>query len=766
VTTTTSTSWLRRLVRVALRDEPSRGLDNLVEVFGLSTGASSVALWEAVRSESGAAVPSLLAVWAREAQPTPRMPSKADPTTLAAFAHRSLAISPSADSADDHRTIAGPVVAALPVDFLDGNDGVLTLCCSGELLAEAFDVAADLLEVLPDLCSVLRDRKALDLVNVCDSILREAEFETSRQPLDRGLLFGYLTKVCETIGSSLKCADVSIFLREPGESEEFLSLVATSAGNTPHDPGILRRAGLVGRSIERGTPDVAPLTADRGGAPDGSLPSGELASDRTLMVAPLTTGEDIWGAISCNGTFGPPTHFTQADVSLLVPIGSQIAQHWSNWLQRRTIAAEVDSWRRLAAAITNLNKLVADELRREDPQDDRVYAMAANIVQEVVQDCFGASVLRATPSSGSNSRLALAFRTGEPFAKTGHSAGGPPTDTPFADVVHMSKTQRVATDAQTLSREGLAASTHWLIGTPISVGEKFFGVLEAFGPSPDVPANSPQVCEIVGDQLGLYQHLQQTLHRLREARHHLEVTNRGQAEALEDLEHQLVSPLLAATSRTERVLRSGRFDSRTESQLRAVRGLFRRASRVALSAGVFATLSKGASPRPKMEVHSGDDLLRLLIAAADDAQMLSDPRHRIRFEVDRESIRALGRRVVSIDRAFFEQCLGNVLDNAAKYSYEETKVSLYGGISHDVFAIHVTNTGLPLQGEEVVLCLQRNWRGTLARASTGEGSGLGLWIVDNLMRSMRSSIDLTPTGDGTTVRLTFPLTDQARRRRS
>ena len=762
--TTTSTSRLHRLVRVALREDPSRGLDNLMEVFGLSTGASSVILWEAVRTESGTAVPSLLAVWARDAMPTARMPIHADPTTLAAFAHRSLAISPAADSAD-HELPDTPV-AALPVDFLDGSDGVLTLCGSDEILAEAFDVAADLLEVLPELCSVIRDRKALDLVNVCDSILREAEFETSRRPLDREMFLGYLTKVCEAIGSSLKCADVSIYLREPGESAEFLSLVATSSRSSRQDPGIRSRAGLVGRSIERGTPDVAPLTADFGLAPDGSLPNGELASDRTLMVAPLTTGEDIWGAISCNGAYGPPTHFTQADVSLLVPIGSQIAQHWSNWLQRRTIAAEVDSWRRLAAAITTLNKLIADELRREDPQDDRVYSMATSIVQDVVQDCFGASVLRTKAPSGNRSRLTVAFRTGIPFAETDQSAGGSPSDTPFADVVHMSKSQRVATDAETLSSEGLAAAAHWLIGTPISVGEKFFGVLEAFGPSRDVPANSPQVCEIVGDQLGLYQHLQQTLHRLREARHHLEVTNRGQAEALEDLEHQLVSPLLAATSRTERVLQSGRFDSRTESQLRAVRGLCRRASRVALSAGVFATLSKGASPRPKIDIHSGDDLLRLLIAAADDAQMLSNPRSRIRFEVDRESISALGRQVVNIDRAFFEQCIGNVLDNAAKYSYEETTVNLYGAISPDAFIIHVANTGLPLQGEDVVLCLQRNWRGTLARASTGEGSGIGLWIVDNLMRAMQSSIDLTPTGEGTTVRLTFPLADQARRRRS
>jgi signal transduction histidine kinase len=734
-----------------------------MESIGLSTGSSSVILWEAVRADPGDPVPSVLAVWTGGARSALSMPVRADATTVAAFATRSLAISSAAAAGPGSTDLP---VAALPVRFLDGGDGVLTLCGGADLLAEGFDVAADLVDVLPELCSVMRDRKALDLVNVCDGILREAEFETSRRPLDREMLLDYLTKVCEAIGSSLECADVSIYLREVGEPTAALTLMATSSRKRRQDSGMWPRAGLVDRSVEHGTPDVAPLTRAFGLNPDGGLSDGGLDTDRTLMVAPLSTGEDIWGAISCTGTYGTPTHFTQADVSLLVPIGSQIAQHWSNWLQRRTIAAEVDSWRCLAAAITTLNKLVADELRREDPKDDRVYALAATILQDVVPDCFGASVLRTTAPNESRSRLAVAFQAGGSSGQADLSAGRPTAGTPFADVVHVSKSQRVATDAETLAREGLTAAAHWLIGTPIRVGDKFFGVLEAFGPSLDVPANSPQVCEIVGDQLGLYQHLQQSLHRLREARHHLEVTNKGQAQAMEDLEHQLVSPLLAATSRTDLVLQSGRFDSRTESQLRAVRGLCRKASRVALSAGVFAALSKGAAPRPKLEPHSGDDLLRLLIAAADDAQMLSNPHRGIRFEVDRGTIAALGRQVLDIDRAFFEQCIGNVLDNAAKYSYEETTVNLYGAVSSDSFTIHVRNTGLPVKEEEAALCLQRNWRGTLARASTGEGSGIGLWIVDNLMRSMRSSIDLRPADDGTTVRLTFPLTHQIRRQRS
>ncbi|WP_020390787.1 sensor histidine kinase [Kribbella catacumbae] len=745
-----SASWLSRMVRAALRGEPSGSLDDLVGVIGQATGASSVILWEAVHSQANPAVPSVLAIWTDGARSAPTAPARADSVTLAAFAHRSLAIPLAADesstpAADGHR----PAMAALPVDFLDGGQGVLTLHGGQPLGNEAFDLAVDLLEVLPELCSVVRDRQTLDLVNLCDGILREAEFETSLLPLDRDLLAGHLKTLCEAVGQSLRCADVSIYLHEPGEAEQPFPLVATSSEKSDHQPVHVRRAGVAGQSVERGGPNVE--------------------ADQEEMVAQLATGEHIWGLISCSGLHGPPFHFTPADLSLLVPVGSLVAQHWSNWLQRRMISAEIESWRRLAAAITGLNKLVADELKRDAPRDELIYEKALSIVQDVVQDCTGAGVHRTVSAGSNGSRLERVLATGSPRAGAAvnrRRKGETSRHNFFAGSVHRSKSQLITTEDQALADEGLDRPVHWLIGTPISVGEKFFGVLEAFGPSREVPANSAQVCEIVGDQIGLYQHLQESLRRLHETRQHLQVTNRGQAEALEDLEHQLVSPLIAATSRTELVLKSARFDSKTELQLRAIRGLCRKASRVAMSAGVFAALSKGASPKAKVEVHGADDLLRMLIAAADDAQMLSNPRRRIGFDVDRASIQGLGRRLVSFDNAFLEQCIGNILDNAAKYSYEQTRVEISGLVTEEVFAVAVTSTGLALQAEDAVLALQRNWRGARARNSTGEGSGLGLWIVDNLMRSMQATIDIIPADERTTVRLSLPLADQTRPRRS
>ena len=71
--------------------------------------------------------------------------------------------------------------------------------------------------------------------------------------------------------------------------------------------------------------------------------------------------------------------------------------------------------------------------------------------------------------------------------------------------------------------------------------------------------------------------------------------------------------------------------------------------------------------------------------------------------------------------------------------------------------MRVTSTGLLVDPADAKLCLRRNWRGSVARTTTGEGSGLGLWIVDHLMRSMKGAVRVQPVQDTTTVLLTFPI---------
>lgn len=733
--------WRREMSQVVLRPDGPGTLGDLARVLARASGADGAVLWEIPPTPDpptpdsptpdSAAPASVLARWiAGPAQREPYGHAAPDPVTDRACRVRSLALPCDLPGAPPPTLFGLPVAAALPVDYPHGAAGVLSLLGAGELSDHAFDVAAELVEMLPELCGILRERQTLALVHACNTVLHDADVESPDHPLHAERLREHLEQVCRLVAHTLECAEVTIFLQTTRCADYRYPLFASSGTSAPGD------------QADSGPEPVTPTARAAGTCPRPRV-------DGPLMELPLRSGNHVWGLLRCTRAPGLPLHFTTSDLPVLRPVATAVAQYWRTWLHRRTISAENNSWRQLAAGISGFNRLLAKELRGNadwDPRrEKRVYDAALRIVQDVVPESTRVVASRADPDGEAAARLVLLSSVGDdrPEFPAAHGT--------LVERVFRTHCQLWVNDADELARDGAGPNTGWLLGTPIGVGNQVYGVLQASGPDTELPANSAQVCEIIADQLGLYRHLQQ-------ARQVLQRSARTQAETMEDLKHQLASPLRTATDRADLVIRSGRFDSRAETQLKAVRGLCRKASRVAMSAGVFAALSRGQRPAPRTELLGADELLRLLIAGADDAQVLSNPVLGIRFEVDRDSVRGLGRRLVDVDPSFLHQCVGNVLDNAGKYGYPDTRVRIGAAVADDQVAIEITSTGIRLDPDEVACCLKRNWRGELARSTTGEGSGIGLWIADHLMRAMNGTVQLHPAADTTTARLVLPLT--------
>lgn len=740
-----SSAPLQRLLHEILEQDPIHGIQALLYAVARAAGATGALLWK----ESGdrqPAMSSIVAQWS-EAETTVSTMHLADRLTIEALFERTAAI-PVPGSGNHTNELGVPIMGALPVDYPDGLRGALTLLGNTPLAPDALVTTRDLLDVLPHLWDILRERQCLGLVRACNDIMNQADIEASAEPLGRDRLADYLAEVCAEVAKAVHCRDASIFLQDPAAGDEAYELMASSREESPTWSSVRAGVGAIGKAIDRGEPLV------------DAVPESLPVRPGSLLAVPLKSGEHVWGAVACTG---PPLRFTESDLALVTPIAPHIAQYWSNWLHRRTISAENRSWRALAAGITGFYRLLSKELRRENPNDGRIYRAALRMVQQVLPETSRCEVSRSegTPSGGRTLDLVCSTETGSWSTSDGagrrrhgaRSVARPPAP-PLAAEVLQSGCQRWTTDPAEIGAEGTGDQARWLVCSPIRVDEEVYGVLDVFGGSSALPPNSQQMCEIVGDQLGLY-------HRLKKAREELDDTIRRQAHAMEDLQHQLVSPLLVAVNRTDKMLGArgltGRVDVDVRS-VRAVRGLCRQAGRVALSAHIFAGLSTGHAPSPRLERLAADEVVRVLIAGADDAQLLSDSRRHIRFDVDREAVRALAPRRVEADLSFFEQCLGNLLDNAAKYSYEDTCVQIRGVTDGCGFSVAVTSTGLPMTVEDAKRCLEREWRGAVAASVTGEGSGLGLWIVDNLMRSVGGAVRIEPAGDRTTVLLTFPFT--------
>ena len=112
---------------------------------------------------------------------------------------------------------------------------------------------------------------------------------------------------------------------------------------------------------------------------------------------------------------------------------------------------------------------------------------------------------------------------------------------------------------------------------------------------------------------------------------------------------------------------------------------------------------------------------------------------------------------VYVDRDMWEKIILNLLSNAFKYTFEgEIAVSLRRVDNHAELAVRDTGTGIP--AEELPRLFERFHRIRGRRARTHEGTGIGLALVQELVRLHGGTIDVESQVDqGTTFRVRFPL---------
>lgn len=227
----------------------------------------------------------------------------------------------------------------------------------------------------------------------------------------------------------------------------------------------------------------------------------------------------------------------------------------------------------------------------------------------------------------------------------------------------------------------------------------------------------------------------------------------------EDLSHQLRGPLLQAERQVFFALDRASGSS-GRHQLLAVRGLCRKAKRVTLSIGLLAAESTGAdAKRFNPAALDYPTLDRMLTEAAEDAQILADPGRPVRFRVDHRSYDLADIHRFRVDYDLLEQAVSNLLDNAAKYSFADSTVRISGGLTGKRnFHISVANRGIKLRREDRTECIARGWRGQEAILCADLGSGIGLWVVEQIMKTHGGSLVVEPTTREhvTEFKLVFP----------
>jgi signal transduction histidine kinase len=706
------------------------------------------------------------------------------------------------------------VMCVVPVTFPDGARGALNVY-RNETFPQPFTpdeiIEMELLSALvPDLYQTIRHEVSLDLIGRINELLHGGELGVSGEPLPTEEIRGVLQEVARCVSASFQCLETSIFLADELASPEQYDLVATTLpqafkkfSNRRDEPGltswVLKQARPVKvfdlihferdiETIRQEYPEITwtdSLDIIKTAHRELHMAEGDNLPPLSFMAVPVMKGDTVYGIIRCSITKDGPYYFAERELSLLSLVAAQISRFWSGWLSLRQMRQENRAWRAVVRSVGKLNNFVHKELAQPAPEEGRIFAEALKLTSSIIEEAEIMDVRLL--DEGMNLRFVQtrgeAWDEGTEEERRRRRAQAFPVNDrsrPSAGArVYRTRRTYVVKDPSDPHYSETFPDTRRLIVAPISIRDKFFGVLDirATGDH-DFPQHAEAISTLLGRQLGLYRHLATTIRELRKTKTELdenvkalELLQKQQSRTFKDLAHQFKTPIIQAHAATQLALSDRALDDRLQRRLRAIRGLCAKAKRVSFNTPLFLSLARGEPLQIKdpLDEHSkvpfikAEDLVGLLIEAAEDNRLINT-RGNVDFFVEKQSFEKGDNkwprmREFAADKDLLEQAMTDILDNAGKYSYANTVVRISGGrTGTGGLYISVSNKGIPISQNEVRLCRERGWQSQKAKDVSGTGSGIGLWIVDHIMRAHGGELHVTPTTPDhvTDVRLIFP----------
>ncbi|MGB7923154.1 MAG: GAF domain-containing protein [Pyrinomonadaceae bacterium] len=818
---------IARMVSTALGQEKLVGIVEVLKSISESVNAVGCILWEVApwadfNSEPPAGDLFVLASWFSEHLELPlhKIPLSGSANGLAIVTQK-LQNVPSMK--DDERTFKHEFsikeakltsMCAVPITFQEGQPTMASLCVYRNEPDHPFNDEEEQLitqeaELIPPLYQAIRDRVGRLLLSDINTILDKAEQEAKNAgdlASKIGKIKEGLKEVCREVADTFQCVETTLFLENRMEAENSFKLFATTWQDWSMQKDTYlpkKEEGLTGWVLEKKRPvrifNLATFDDDRENLRQEypeidwkdslrirqaarqilKLPKDSALPPLSFMAAPIVRGDRLLGVIRCCTARQAPWFFVKRQLNVLELVASQISRFWNDWLQHLEEQEENRSWKTLVTEISKLNNTVQSELDQSALDEGNLYMKILHLARRVIP---GADILDIRRHDEANNQLYFAKRIGQAWHRGGSKqemiarttkrfniTQPMPEDGSIGIRVFLGgKAISVMNAEQENYRSKTFPETRRIIVAPIGV-KKPIGVLDVRGTgSKPFAAYSERMAELLGQQLGLYLSLWQSEKQQRQSQ-------KQQRQVFEDLWHQLKSPVQQTFARAQGLVQRMRVrwhpsdEERAgdiESEVLMLRGVARKAKRVAVSLGLFKDLASEGKLRlskTKVKPLLPEEAIKRLIEANIDTQHALEDERAIKFGVHERSFDILGRSRVRVDFDLLEQAISCLLDNAGKYSFPHTSVTVSGGeVSMEwgrFFYISVRNKGFAIASEEVEQCKERNYRGEWAKITTGEGSGIGLWVVDHIMLAHDGKLSITPTTEEgwTEVRLLFPI---------
>jgi signal transduction histidine kinase len=670
---------------------------------------------------------------------------------------------------------------AAPVRFVDGSAGVLEVFRTAnepDFTTENQTLLERFCSLLPGVHDSLHHKVSFRLIDRVKDLLQSAEYGLA-DPMP------VVQSLCENIRQCFRLIEASVFLEDPnGWPGEFRLVATTCQEYIVRD---VYRAGETGKTswaitfrkpiriwdlrsrnktnekllIERLHPgliwddpiNIESVTCEILKSSEETLPPF------SFIAEPIFSGGDIRGVLRCCTMKDAPYYFTHRERSLLAVIASQVGQFWSKWRDRSTIRQENVAWSRLVDSIRALNYSANSELRRQSPDVLNVFRKGLDATANVIP---GGEIIDIRLVDQEKDELYFAVTSGDAWTeeakKKRFPVGKKPPDSAGA-IVYQTRQMIVIPNIQQSPDKAVFSSANSMIIAPIRSRNRVYGVIDIRNTgSQEFPPYAQQIAELLGQQFGLYHELIDTVHDLRTVEKKLIEQIQTTEQAFADWQHQVRGPINQAYLHLLEAVRAEFHGyDQVPGYLKVQRGLLHKAKQRSQGLRLFLDMARGHAPRLNFRRIECSELVKLLVEACADNRVLASQRRMVDFEVRATSFQILERRKLLADPDLLEQAVNNIIDNAFKYSYRQTQIVVTGEDSGLFFKLAISNRGINLLERDLEHIGKRGWRGEKAITVTGEGSGIGLWLVDYIMKAHRGRLEVLPTSQTRTeVQLLFP----------
>ena len=203
------------------------------------------------------------------------------------------------------------------------------------------------------------------------------------------------------------------------------------------------------------------------------------------------------------------------------------------------------------------------------------------------------------------------------------------------------------------------------------------------------------------------------------------------SDFISDVSHELRTPMTSISGFAQGIL-DGTIPKEKQDEYLQI--ILDESKRLTKMVNDMLEMSKMTSSRYKLDITAFDvnELTRLCIISL--GSRIDEKNLEINVEFDRDTLKVLA------DRDAIQRVIINILDNAVKFSYPNTTVTIKTWRDRNRVFFSIGNFGDGISGEDLSSIFTRFYKTDKSRATDKSGAGLGLSFVKNILTLHKQNI--------------------------